>query len=173
MAGIYNRDNINYSNIMDNFIKNRNERAKIAADNIRKQGEIWSGAVKNLADIGTRAYDAYQAEEEADELEKKLKELEERRDSLIRAESTYEQERYNPTSFDYQSRNKTTNTPNRSYSVAAMAHANPDNYYEIGSNPEYNSNFTTKEHWLQEHPGKTEDDYNEYVKYMNAIYGGV
>lgn len=165
MAGIYNRDNINYSNIMDNFIKNRNERAKIAADNIRKQGEIWSGAVKNLADIGTRAYDAYQAEEEADELEKKLKELEERRD-YIRAQYTSNQD-YNKDEL-----NRIANAQNsmKDYTPEDLTYAAPQRDRTMPYTYVENSAMSK---WLQDHPGKTEDDYNEYVKYMNAIYGGV
>jgi hypothetical protein len=29
-----------------------------------------------------------------------------------------------------------------------------------------------KTKWLQAHPGMTEDDYEQFVAYQNALYGG-
>lgn len=172
--GIYNRDQINYASMIDNAIKNRMNQVERESDRIVKRGDIRAKQAEDLASTFARGMDYIQYESEQKALEKKLKDLEDRRDSLIRKSSKYEQERYNPTKFNYQVRNMTTNEPNRSYSESTdwMVNANPDNYYKIESNPEYNYNFTTKEQWLQAHPGMTEDDYDKFVEYQNSIYGG-
>lgn len=172
--GIYNRDQINYASMIDNAIRNRLHTSERDADRIEERAKINSQAAKDIASTFARGMDYLQYESEQKALEKKLKDLQDRRDSLIRKASNYEQERYNPTEFNYQLRNNTTNEPNRSYSVSTdwMVNANPDNYYKIESNPEYNYNFTAKEQWLQAHPGMTEEDYDKFVEYQNSIYGG-
>lgn len=75
--GIYERDNIPYQNIIDSMIRNRQAGAKIKGDNWRKQGEIWSNAVKELGSIAGRTMDAYQGDQET--LEAHLAALEEER----------------------------------------------------------------------------------------------
>lgn len=171
---IYNRDNINYSSMIDNAIRNRLHTAERDAARIEDRAKIKSQAVKDMASTFARGMDYLQYASEQNAIENKLKDLEDRRDSLIRKASNYEQERYNPTRFNYQERNNTTNEPNRSYSVSTdwMVNANPDNYYKIESNPEYNYKLTAKEQWLRDHPGMTEEDYDKFVEYYNSIYGG-
>lgn len=78
---IYSRDNINYQGMVDAAIRNRAERGRIKADNLRKQGEIWSKAVKDLGSIAGKALDYYQAYKESPEgrleaLQKELAEAE-------------------------------------------------------------------------------------------------
>jgi len=174
--GIYQRDNINYQSMIDNMIKNRMHTAERDADRIVKTADIKAQTAKDIASTFARGMDAYQAYSEANELEDKLKELQDQRANLVRAQIQAEQERYNPTSFDYQSRNNTTNDPNRSYSESTdwMVHANPDNYYKLEDNPkDYGLyNFSKKEQWLMDHPGKSEEDYENFLKYMSSIYGG-
>ena len=73
--GVYQRDNINYQNIIDSMIKNRQVGGKIKGDNWRKQGEIWSNFTKEMGQMGGRMLDAYQANQEDPNV--RLKALEE------------------------------------------------------------------------------------------------
>jgi hypothetical protein len=79
MAGIYQRDNIGYGNLLANAIANRINWINRQGDTIRKYGEIASNAVKELGAMGGRLVDAYQAEQESPEarLEKLQAELKE------------------------------------------------------------------------------------------------
>ena len=172
--GIYERDNIDYGSMIDRAIKNRMGQAYKESDRIIKRGDIHAQEAKDLASTFARSMDYIQSMNEQKELENKLKEYENQRDELIRSQSKAEQNRYNPTTFEFQARNRTTNEPNRSYSESNewMVNANPNNYYEIGSNPTYNPTMSSKEQWLRDHPDKTEEDYDNFVKYMSSIYGG-
>lgn len=171
--GIYNRDNIDYGSMIDRAIKNRMGQAYKESDRIIKRGDIRAQEAKDLASTFARGMDYIQYMNEQKELENKLKEYEDQRANLIREQSKSEQNRYNPTTFEYQARNRTVSEPNRSYQSSDwMVNANPNNYYEIGSNPTYNSNMTSKEQWLRDHPDKTEEDYENFVSYMSSIYGG-
>lgn len=80
--GIYNRDNINYSTMIDNMIKNRMDRAQKRSDNIKKQGEIWGGFVKDLGGIAGRAYTASQYESEEEKLAKELEDLQKQKEMM-------------------------------------------------------------------------------------------
>lgn len=172
--GIYNRDNIDYGSMIDRAIKNRMGQAYRESDRIVKRGDIRAQEAKDLASTFARGMDYIQYMSEQKELENKLKDYENQRANLIRAQSRAEQNRYNPTTFDYQERNRTTTEPNRSFSESNdwMVNANPNNYYEIESNPTYNPNMSSKEQWLRDHPDKTEEDYDNFVSYMSSIYGG-
>mgnify|MGYP003537560438 FL=1 len=172
--GIYERDQIDYGSMIDRAIKNRMGQAYRESDRIIKRGDIRAQEAKDLASTFARGMDYIQYANEQKELENKLKDYENQRANLIRAQSRAEQNRYNPTTFDYQSRNGTTIQPNRSFSESNdwMVNANPNNYYEIESNPTYNPNMSSKEQWLRDHPDKTEEDYDNFVSYMSSIYGG-
>jgi polyhydroxyalkanoate synthesis regulator phasin len=172
--GIYNRDQIDYGTMIDRAIKNRMGQAYRESDRIIKRGDIRAQEAKDLASTFARGMDYIQYANEQKELENKLKDYENQRANLIRAQSRAEQNKYNPTTFDYQERNRTTTEPNRSFSESNdwMINANPINYYEIESNPTYNPNMSSKEQWLRDHPDKTEEDYYNFVSYMSSIYGG-
>lgn len=172
--GIYNRDNIDYGSMIDRAIKNRMGQAYKESDRIIKRGDIRAQEAKDLASTFARGMDYIQYMNEQKELENKLKDYENQRANLIREQSKAEQNRYNPTTFEYQARNRTTTEPNRSFSESNdwMVNANPNNYYEIESNPTYNPNMSSKEQWLRDHPDKTEEDYDNFVSYMSSIYGG-
>ena len=117
--------------------------------------------------------DYVQSANERAELENKLDELTKKKEALIREYSKQEQDYYNPTNYNYQQRNNTTVNPNRSYNDLAYVNANPDNYYEFTSNPQdYGIQFSKKEQWLMDHPGKTEEDYEAFITYLNGVYGG-
>ena len=79
--GVYQRDNIQYNNMIDAAIRNRLEGAKVRSDAQRKQGEIWGGAVKNLGNMAARYMDYANANKESPEarleaLEKELRQAE-------------------------------------------------------------------------------------------------
>jgi hypothetical protein len=56
MMGVYNRDNINYGAAISQAIRNAERSGEIRADRIRKMGDIWAGAVKNVGDTASRAF---------------------------------------------------------------------------------------------------------------------
>lgn len=71
---IYDRSNIDYSGMIRDMINARTAGAKIAADNIRNQGELWGNFAKDMGSMGARTLDAYQAYQESPEA--RLKALE-------------------------------------------------------------------------------------------------
>lgn len=160
MAGIYQRDNINYASMIDSAIKNRNEKAKERAQLYANQGQIWSDAVRNLGQMGVRTMEYIQANKEQAELENKLKELEARRDTIRAAYS--EADGYKPY----------TSTPSYKAGEDMLGYKNFDNAKGSGYNSGYKNFDNAKDRWLQDHPGMTEEDYDKFVEYMNSLYGG-
>lgn len=161
---IYSRDNTNYATMIDNMIKNRQEADRIRSDNIRKQGEIWSNFSKDTGNMIARGMDYLQYYNEQKELENKLKDLEERRDYI---RNSYTQ------SQDY----KPYSTTPEYKSSKQMKDYNPDNLLNTGVGDKYKTASTyitdsAKDKWLRAHPGMTEEDYERFVEYQNALYGG-
>ena len=170
---IYSRDNIAYQSMIDNMINNRLKTMERQSNRIQKEADIASDTAKGLASTFARGMDYVQSANEQAELQNKLDELTKKKEALIREYSKQEQDYYNPTNYNYQQRNNTTVNPNRAYNEMAYVKANPDNYYELLSNPQdYGIQFSKKEQWLMDHPGKTEEDYDAYVTYLNGVYGG-
>lgn len=56
--GIYDRSNIDYSGMIRDMINARTAGAKIAADNIRNQGELWGNFAKDIGGVASRTWDA-------------------------------------------------------------------------------------------------------------------
>lgn len=176
--GIYQRDNINYSSMLDNIIKNRIEKGKELGKLYQDQGKIWGDTARDIGQMVMRATEYEQAQNELNELKAQKDAAEAQRAKLVNEASQLEQSYYNPTTFDYQSRNQTTSTPNRSYmkSTNWMVHANPDNYYTVSkpefkvtnNEPDYASIW--KEQWLRDNPGKTEEDYYSYMASLQEAY---
>ena len=85
MAGIYTRDNINYSTMLQNAIANRAKAAERQAAYIQNQGKLWGDAVANVGSTVGNAVGGYNkwkgddttAEAEEAELEMLKKQLEE------------------------------------------------------------------------------------------------
>lgn len=162
---IYSRDNINYQTMIDNMIKNRMETDRIRSDNIRKQGDIWSKFSKDTGNMIARGMDYVQYYNEQKELENKLKDLEDRRDR-IRDSYTQSQD-YQPysTTPEYKASEQMKGyTPDIN-----LSNTNVGDKYKIGSTYITDS---AKDQWLQAHPGMTEEDYDRFVEYQNALYGG-
>lgn len=143
--GIYDRDNISYSNLLNNELKNRLEKAYRESNRIEQMAKNRGQAAKDIASTFARGMDYAQYVSEQSELENKLKDLESRRDTIRNA---YTQ------SQDYQ---PYTTTPSYKASEYMSGYKNYD---------------SAKDQWLQAHPGMTEEDYEQFVAYQNALYGG-
>lgn len=85
MAGIYTRDNVNYSQMLQNAIANRARNAERQAQYIQNQGKLWGDTVTNIGNMAGRAVGGYNnwkgdttvEDEEDAELELLKKQLEE------------------------------------------------------------------------------------------------
>ena len=174
--GIYNRDNIDYGSMIDRAIKNRMGQAYKESDRIIKRGDIRAQEAKDLASTFARSMDYIQYANEQKELENKLKAMEERRD-FIRSQYDYNAD-YKPY----------TSTPE--YKASEQMKGYKPSYDIELNKPEYDFNLnntnigakyktgstyitdSAKDQWLQAHPGMTEEDYEQYIAYQNALYGG-
>ena len=84
MAGIYTRDNVNYSQMLQNAIANRARNAERQAQYIQNQGKLWGDTVANVGSIigrGVGGYNSWagdttEAEAEDAELEMLKKQVE-------------------------------------------------------------------------------------------------
>ncbi len=165
--GIYERDNVDYASMIDRAIKNRMGQVQRESDRIVKRGDIRAQQAKDLASTFARGMDYAQYASEQNELENKLKDLEARRD-YIRSQ------------YDYNDDYKPYSTTQEYKASEQMKGYTPDydvNLYNTNVGGKYKTGSTyitdsAKEQWLQAHPGMTEDDYNQFVAYQNALYGG-
>ena len=164
---IYQRDMINYDSMIDNMIKNRMHTAERDADRIVKMADIKAQTAKDLASTFARGMDYIQYANEQKELENKLKDLEAQRD-YIRSQ------------YDYNADYKPYSTTPEYKASEQMKDYNPDydvNLYNTNVGDKYKTASTyitdsAKDQWLRAHPGMTEEDYNQFVEYQNALYGG-
>lgn len=163
--GIYERDQIDYGSMIDRAIKNRMGQAQRESDRMIKRGDIRAQTAKDLASTFARGMDYIQYANEQKELENKLKDLEARRDS-IRSQYDYNAD-YKPysTTPEY----KASEQMNGYNPDVNLSNTNVGDKYKIGSTYITDS---AKDQWLQAHPGMTEEDYNQFVAYQNALYGG-
>lgn len=165
--GIYERDNIDYGSMIDRAIKNRMGQVQRESDRIIKRGDIRAQQAKDMASTFARGMDYAQYASEQNELENKLKDLEERRD-YIRSQYDYNAD-YNPyTSTDSYKASEQMKGYTPDYDVN-LTNTNVGDKYKIGSTYITDS---AKDQWLRAHPGMTEEDYNQFVAYQNALYGG-
>lgn len=165
--GIYNRDQIDYGSMIDRAIKNRMGQSQRESDRTIKSSNIRAQTAKDLASTFARGMDYIQYANEQKELENKLKDLESRRDT-IRSQ------------YDYNADYKPYSTTPEYKASELMKYYNPDydvNVYNTNVGDKYNTASTyitdsAKDQWLRAHPGMTEEDYNQFVEYQNALYGG-
>ena len=165
--GIYDRDQMDYGSMIDRAINNRMGQAYRESDRIIKRGDIRAQTAKDLASTFARGMDYIQYAREQKELEKKLKDLEARRDT-IRSQYDYNAD-YKPytTTPEYKASEQMKDyTP---YYDVNLYNTNVGDKYKTGSTYITDS---AKDQWLQAHPGMTEEDYNQFVAYQNALYGG-
>lgn len=163
--GIYERDQIDYGSMIDRAIKNRMGQSQRESDRTIKSSNIRAQTAKDLASTFARGMDYIQYANEQKELENKLKDLEARRDS-IRSQYDY--------NADYQPYSTTPEYKASEYMSGYnpgvnLSNTNVGDKYKIGSTYITDS---AKDQWLQAHPGMTEEDYNQFVAYQNALYGG-
>ena len=166
--GIYERDQMDYGSMIDRAIKNRMGQAQRESDRIIKRGDIRAQTAKDLASTFARGMDYIQYAREQKELENKLKDLEERRD-YIRSQ------------YDYNADYKPYSTTPEYKASEQMKDYNPDydiNLYNTNVGDKYKTGSTyitdsAKDKWLRAHPGMTEEDYERFVEYQNALYGGI
>lgn len=165
--GIYERDLIDYGSMIDRAIKNRMGQVQRESDRIIKRGDIRAQEAKDLASTFARGMDYAQYASEQSELENKLKDLEERRD-YIRSQYDYNAD-YKPyTSTDAYKASEQMKGYKPDYDVN-LSNTNVGDKYKTGSTYITDS---AKDQWLRAHPGMTEEDYNQFVAYQNALYGG-
>ena len=165
--GIYERDQIDYGSMIDRAIKNRMGQSQRESDRIIKRSDIRAQTAKDLASTFARGMDYVQYAREQKELENKLKDLEARRDT-IRSQ------------YDYNADYKPYTTTPEYKASEQMKDYNPDydvNLLNTNVGDKYKTASTyitdsAKDQWLQAHPGMTEEDYNQFVAYQNALYGG-
>lgn len=165
--GIYDRDQIDYGSMIDRAINNRMGQAYRESDRIIKRGDIRAQTAKDLASTFARGMDYIQYAREQKELEKKLKDMEERRD-YIRSQ------------YDYNADYKPYSTTPSYKASEQMKDYTPDydvNLYNTNVGDKYKTASTyitdsAKDQWLRAHPGMTEEDYNQFVAYQNSLYGG-
>lgn len=165
--GIYERDQMDYGSMIDRAIKNRMGQSYRESDRIIKSGDIRAQTAKDLASTFARGMDYIQYANEQKELENKLKDLESRRDT-IRSQ------------YDYNADYKPYSTTPEYKASEQIKDYNPD--YDVNlSNTNVGDKYKTastyivddaKDQWLRAHPGMTEEDYERFVEYQNALYGG-
>lgn len=164
---IYSRDNIAYQSMIDNMINNRLKTMERQSNRIQKEADIASDTAKGLASTFARGMDYAQYASEQKALENKLKELEARRD-YIRSQYDYNAD-YKPyTSTDAYKASEQMKGYKPDYDVN-LINTNVGDKYKTGSTYIVDD---TKTKWLQAHPGMTEADYEQFVAYQNALYGG-
>lgn len=166
--GIYNRDQIDYGSMIDRAIKNRMGQSYRESDRTIKSSNIRAQTAKDLASTFARGMDYIQYANEQKELENKLKDLEARRDT-IRSQ------------YDYNADYKPYSTTQEYKASEQLKDYNPDydvNLYNTNVGDKYKTASTyitdsAKDQWLRAHPGMTEEDYERFVEYQNALYGGI
>ena len=164
---IYSRDNVAYQSMIDNMINNRMKTLARQNEREQKYADIATDTAKGLASTFARGMDYAQAASERAELENKLKELEARRD-YIRSQYDYNAD-YKPyTSTDAYKASEQMKGYRPDYDVN-LINTNVGDKYKTGSTYIVDD---AKTKWLQAHPGMTEADYEQFVAYQNALYGG-
>ena len=164
---IYSRDNVAYQSMIDNMINNRMKTLARQNEREQKYADIATDTAKGLASTFARGMDYVQSANEQAELENKLKDLEARRD-YIRSQYDYNAD-YTPyTSTDAYKASAQMKDYKPDYDVN-LINTNIGDKYKTGSTYIVDD---AKSKWLQAHPGMTEADYEQFVTYQNALYGG-
>lgn len=155
MAGIYTRDNVNYSQMLQNAIANRARNAERQAQYIQNQGKLWGDTVTNIGNMAGRAVGGYNnwkgdttvEDEEEAELELLKKQLEEYKAQQAEA-AAYNGQVQTATNLMEGYHPNVVGT----YSRASLYDDNP---YKLPGNSNANQN-----------------DYFNYQLAMNRLYGG-
>lgn len=171
--GIYERDQIDYGSMIDRAIKNRMGQVQRESDRIIKRGDIRAQEAKDLASTFARGMDYIQYANEQKELENKLKALEDRRNTIRDAYTQSQDYKPYTTTSSYKASEQMKGyksdydyKPDYDFN---LTNTNIGDKYKTGST--YVTDYA-KDQWLQAHPGMTEEDYEQFVAYQNALYGG-
>lgn len=142
--GIYNTNAYNPMGAIQAALNNVNERNRIKNEYWKNKGQIWSNFAKEMAGIGGRTLDAYQAEQESPEA--RLAALEQERNEAIYNQQVAQRQRVN----DYLMNGKVVPAYNDNYgfSVAQDATNSMDGYVPSV-------------------------DMNDYAQYLRNTMGGV
>lgn len=168
--GIYERDQIDYGSMIDRAIKNRMGQVQRESDRIIKRGDIRAQEAKDLASTFARGMDYIQYANEQKELENKLKALEDRRNTIRNAYTQSQDYMPYSTTTEYKASEQMNGyKPNYTVDDINLTNTNIGDKYKTGST--YVTDYA-KDQWLQAHPGMTEADYEQFVAYQNALYGG-
>lgn len=151
--GIYNRDNINYTGMIQNMLTNANRGGQLRADNIRKQGDIWGNAISKAGSTVANAYlwnDMNMTEEEQLLAQKKAE-----------AEALRQQEAAHAAKMM------------QDYSKDVGMVGNEATYANYRPNVAGNySRTVTNPYAIPGNPYATQEEYIKYLQAMNGIYGG-
>lgn len=96
MAGVYTRDNINYSSMLQNAIANRNAAAQREAAYEQAKGKLWGDTVNNITKYAGRGIMASADQYSTDEDEAELEQLKALKAKEIYDNSVGEINKYNP-----------------------------------------------------------------------------
>lgn len=157
MAGIYTRDNIPYSTMLQNAIANRAKAAEREAAYTQSQGKLWGDAVANVGGVIGRAVggynnwkgDATTAEEEEAELERLKKELEDYQAQQVAADAQSAQ---------------------IEHATNLMEGSHPNVVGDYNRNP-FDEDFDNP-YKLPGDRNANQSDYFNYQMYMNRLFGG-
>jgi hypothetical protein len=123
MAGIYTRDNINYSSMLQNAIANRAKAAEREAAYIQNQGKLWGDTATNVGKYFGRGYMAYQDSLDEDEAEL----------AQLKAQKAYEEQVEQRKKFD-----EYFNNPDNRAERLDYIQEQYDNYADYKPNGTYN-----------------------------------
>lgn len=152
---IYSRDNVNYSGMIQNMLQSARHGGEIRANNLRKQGEIWGGAIKDAGSVIGRAYGMYGGSGGMSDAEIELKELEKEREELLAQEQAEQQRMMEDYSKDIGMVGNEAYMQGYRPNVVAGNLGAYENPYAIPGNPY-----------------ATQEEYFKYIQAMNGIYGG-
>lgn len=156
---IYNRDNINYSQMIQNAIANRNAAAQRQAAYDQAKGKLWGDTTTNIAkNIGRGIY-AELDENDEDEAElEKLLELKKQKEAIAKYNEQVEQRRafdeiFNNPDKEFGIYNPKYNTPQgaslseegtrsmQDYVTVPMTDYKPNDYFKDEMADSYNQNY--------------------------------
>lgn len=154
--GVYNRDGINYSAMLQNAIANRNAAAQRQAQYLMNKGKLWGDTATKVGDMvggAVGGYDMWNKEDGLDELDAEEAQLQAKRRELIAQQAEAAQ-------FNGQVNTATQQMQGYHPNVYGIPEPNDASYY---NRTEYHRN------------GINDSDkvnYLDYTRYMNKIFGG-
>lgn len=176
MAGIYTRDNVNYSQMLQNAIANRARNAERQADYIKNQGKLWGETATNVGKYFGRGIFATADSMDEDEAElahlKELKAEEEQKAYEEEIQKAYDEQVEQRNKFDNIFANPNYGVYNPKYNEPQGASLSEEGTRSMqGYEPNFmyhNDDFTNDDYYDWYH-----DTYNSnpYTRYMAGRRG--